>query len=178
MIDMTDYQRKLIEDNHNIIYMILKKNHLSIDDWYDIAAIGMCKAAISYKPDKDVRFTTYAAKCIQNAISVEYKTSNYQKRAGDNELVYYDSMTNSDDGDESALLNMFASNVNVEQEAIDRVILDNIMNVLDGRRTIVFNMLMAGYKLREISEKMGVSHNMIFLHKKQIAKKIKENALC
>lgn len=42
---MTDYQRQLVTDNHNLIYRFLQKEKLNMEDWYDLAAIGMCKAA-------------------------------------------------------------------------------------------------------------------------------------
>lgn len=37
---MTDYQKQLVTDNHNLIYRFLQKEKLNMEDWYDLAAIG------------------------------------------------------------------------------------------------------------------------------------------
>ena len=45
-IQLNDEQRKLVADNHNLIYQYLIDNNLPQDEYYDIAAIGLCKAAL------------------------------------------------------------------------------------------------------------------------------------
>ena len=42
---LNEYQQKYAEQNHNLIYGILNDKNLSIDEYYDVAAIGLCKAA-------------------------------------------------------------------------------------------------------------------------------------
>ena len=49
---MTEEQRKLVEDNHNLIYSFLQKYHLTIDEYYGLAAIGLCKAGKTYNGQK------------------------------------------------------------------------------------------------------------------------------
>lgn len=39
---MTKEQQKLVEDNHNLIYLYLKNSNLPVDDYYGIASIGLC----------------------------------------------------------------------------------------------------------------------------------------
>lgn len=68
---LNDAQRKLVEDNHNLIYSFLNSRHLSLDsveDWYGTAAIGLCKAALTYDESRGTNFSTYAYKCIQNEV--------------------------------------------------------------------------------------------------------------
>ena len=48
---MTRESQRLVEDNHNLIYKFLRNHNLE-DDWYDVAAIGLCKAANNYNSDK------------------------------------------------------------------------------------------------------------------------------
>ena len=43
---LTQQQQQLVEDNHKLIYFYLYRNSLSVDEFYDVAAIGLCKAAI------------------------------------------------------------------------------------------------------------------------------------
>lgn len=68
---LNDKQRKLVEDNHNIIYHYLHSRNLSLDDvedWYGLAAIGLCKAALAYDETRNVKFSTLAYICIHRTI--------------------------------------------------------------------------------------------------------------
>lgn len=58
VIQITDEARKLVEENHNLVYSFLYKYHLDVEEWYDLAAIGLCKAANTYNNDKS-GFSTY-----------------------------------------------------------------------------------------------------------------------
>ena len=84
---MTKEQQKLIEDNHNLIYGVLKEYNLDREDWYDIAAIGLCKAAISY--DNSIgEFSTLAYRYIHNEILHEYRRMSTTKRKSMKCLIY------------------------------------------------------------------------------------------
>ena len=48
---MTEKQKQLVVDNHNLIYSFLHKHGFDEEEFYDLAAIGLCKAAKSYKDD-------------------------------------------------------------------------------------------------------------------------------
>ena len=62
---MTDYQKQSVTDNHNLIYRFLQKETLNLEDWYDLAAIGMCKAAKTFNEGTS-EFSAYAFKCMFN----------------------------------------------------------------------------------------------------------------
>lgn len=68
---LNDAQRKLVEDNHNLIYSFLNSRHLSLDsveDWYGTAAIGLCKAALTYDESRGAKFATLAYVCMDNEV--------------------------------------------------------------------------------------------------------------
>lgn len=71
---MTDYQKQLVTDNHNLIYRFLQKEKLNMEDWYDLSAIGMCKAAKTFNEGTS-KFSTYAFKCMFNEVYSEKKKS-------------------------------------------------------------------------------------------------------
>ena len=63
----------LIERNLRLVAHVAKKygNHnKENEDLISIGTIGLIKAITSYKPDKGVRLATYAARCIDNAITL------------------------------------------------------------------------------------------------------------
>ena len=70
---MTKEQEILVIENHNLIYYFIHKYNLSIEDYYDICAIGLCKAANTYDDKKGIKFSTYAGVCIENEIKQELR---------------------------------------------------------------------------------------------------------
>lgn len=60
----------LIERNLRLVAHIVKKfesNTNDIDDLIGIGTIGLIKGIDSFSPQKNVRLTTYIAKCAENA---------------------------------------------------------------------------------------------------------------
>ena len=85
---MTDEQRKLIEDNHNLIYSFLYKYHLEVNEYYDLAAIGLCKAAMTYDSEK-ASFYTYAYKCMFTSVFSEIRCKYSGNRIPEEQILYY-----------------------------------------------------------------------------------------
>lgn len=75
---LTDEERELVTNNHNLIYSYLNKFHLS-DDYYDLCAIGLCRAAHFYKPENG-KFSVYAFVCMSNIINMEWRKVQRQVR--------------------------------------------------------------------------------------------------
>ena len=64
-------REKLILHNLRMVSHIVKKYYgtaKNAEDLVSIGSIGLIKAVDSFKPETGVKFATYAAKCIQNAI--------------------------------------------------------------------------------------------------------------
>ena len=63
-------RNKLIEHNLRLVAHIVKKYDnmgTNSDDLISIGTIGLIKGIDSYKKEKQVKLTTYAAKCAENA---------------------------------------------------------------------------------------------------------------
>lgn len=56
---LTSTQQKFVEDNHNLIYGAAYKYKINLDEYYDILAIGLCKAAMQFNESKG-QFSTFA----------------------------------------------------------------------------------------------------------------------
>ena len=52
------------------------------DDLISIGTIGLIKGISSYKPEKNVRLATYAARCIENAILSQRNKRRLRRRNG------------------------------------------------------------------------------------------------
>ena len=74
-VKLTDEQRKIVEANHDFIDNFLNKYLYDIEEFYDLAAIGLCEAVSTYKGKcnrDDNYFLNYVEDCIFNEIC-EYK---------------------------------------------------------------------------------------------------------
>lgn len=73
----------LVLNNLKLVYVVLKKLNLyeQRDYYYEIGVEGLVKAAKTYQPDKGYQFSTYACRCIRNAVLMDIR--NNKKRAND-----------------------------------------------------------------------------------------------
>ena len=83
-MDLTIDQSKLVTENHNLIYGILKEYVLlhkedDISDWYGIAAEGLVSAATTYNKEVS-NFSTHAYKVMSNRLKNEMKANSRQKQ--------------------------------------------------------------------------------------------------
>ena len=64
-------RNKLIEHNLRLVAHIVKKfesTYNDVDDLIGIGTVGLIKGIDSFSPNKNVRLTTYIAKCAENAV--------------------------------------------------------------------------------------------------------------
>ena len=74
----TEARNKLIEHNLRLVAHIVKKYDTKgsmTDDLISIGTIGLIKGIDSYKPNKNTKITTYAARCIQNEILMYFRAN-------------------------------------------------------------------------------------------------------
>lgn len=65
------FRERLIEENLGLVNVIVKKyQNTNIDFWelFNVGAIGLIKAVDTFDQSKNILFSTYASKCIENAI--------------------------------------------------------------------------------------------------------------
>lgn len=165
---MTDEQKKLVEDNHSLIYLVLRNMGLPIEDNYDLAAIGLCKAAINYKSGK-YAFSTFACKCIENEIKHEFQQAFKQKRAGNMELTSYDSFVRCDD-ENIALIDCIQSKESTENEALSRVIYSEIVDEIGKSDSRMIPWFSKGYTQMEIAKILGVTQQNVSRVKRRVEK--------
>lgn len=89
-----DSRNILIEHNLRLVAHIVKKIEHKVseqDDLISIGTIGLIKGIDTYSMDKNVKLTTYCARCIQNEILMYYRSNNKNsKNISLNESIGYD----------------------------------------------------------------------------------------
>lgn len=76
---------RLIRHNLRLVAHVTKKYYAAAaaqDDLISIGTIGLIKGISSYKPEKNVRLATYAARCIENAILSQRNKRRLRRRNG------------------------------------------------------------------------------------------------
>ena len=77
---LTEEQQKLVEENIRLVYFVIRKYYPNLlkggeaDDWVQIGSIGLCKAAMWFRPDVGKTFSTYAAVCIKKELWKAFTT--------------------------------------------------------------------------------------------------------
>ena len=87
-------RNKLIEHNLRLVAHIAKKYDTKLadtDDLISIGTIGLIKGVDTFSQNKNVKITTYCARCIENEILMYFRKNNkYSKDISINEAVGYD----------------------------------------------------------------------------------------
>ena len=163
-------RRILIEHNLRLVAHIVKKYHNTgkdIDDLISIGTIGLIKGVSTFKPEKGVRLSTYAARCIENEILMVIRsTKNIKYEMSINEPVGRDN-----EGNEINLLDILGTDID---EIIDEVHLKlqvkNLYNaineVLKDREKVIIELrygLIDGCckTQREIAALLGISRSYV-----------------
>ena len=88
-----DARNKLIEHNLRLVAHIVKKYESkgNTDDLISIGTIGLIKGIDSYRPQKKVKLTTYAAKCAENEILMYFRSNKkYNNNISLNDVIGHD----------------------------------------------------------------------------------------
>lgn len=175
-------RNKLIEHNLRLVAHIVKKfdSKDMSDDLISIGTIGLIKGIDSYKPSKNTRITTYAARCIQNELLMYYRTNkNRNKDVSLNDSIGYDK-----EGNEISLIDVIKDkeidtlDTLYEQELIEK--LNQHLDILTPReKTIIekrYGLNNQDEKTqKEIAKEMHISRSYVSrIEKRALIKILKE----
>lgn len=81
--------KRIITENHNLIYSFLSRYNYSIDEYYDLAAIGLVKAVKTYNPEKG-KLSSWAYKIMYNEVCLSFRKTNLRGKV--KSIVSYESL--------------------------------------------------------------------------------------
>ena len=179
----TTARNKLIEHNLRLVAHIVKKydnTYTDTDDLISIGTIGLIKGIDTFSPTKNVKITTYCARCIENEILMYFRKNNkYSKDVSINEAIGYDK-----DGNEIALgdiLEIEDKDFSEDIELKDNIkLLYQYMDVLTPReKKIIIDRYGLDNKKEEtqksISKKLGISRSYVSrIEKRALTKLLRE----
>lgn len=156
---MTEEQKRLVEENHKLIYDYLWKKNLSIEEYYDLAAIGLCKAAITYDGNK-AAFSTYAYRCMANEIGCHFRKYYADRHIPDELIGSLQHIVELGDNDVT-VEDRIGDVIDVEEEAILNDALDKFYYRLTDRERLILSLHRSGYKQKEISKRVGIKQPQV-----------------
>ena len=174
---------KLIEHNLRLVAHIVKKFETTtndVDDLIGIGTVGLIKGIDSFSPNKNVRLTTYIAKCAENEILMYFRADKKNSK----NVSIYDGISYDKDGNEVTILDVLKTEEPDFTE--DIYISDNIkllkeyIKILTPREKEV---LTKRYGLdntdeitqKEIAKKLGISRSYVSrIEKRAITKILRE----
>ena len=175
-------RNKLVEHNLRLVAHIIKKYYgvqTEQDDLVSIGTIGLIKAINTFKPDKNIRLSSYASRCIENEILMHFRS--VKKSAQDvslNETIDTDK-----DGNPLTLMDIMA---------VDDTILDDLDRKLNSRKLGQFireelsgrekTVILLRYGLggtepltqKEIAKQLGISRSYVSRIETKALKKLKK----
>lgn len=179
----TKARNTLIEHNLRLVAHIVKKFEHDIniqDDLISIGTIGLIKGIDTYSDSKNVKLTTYCARCIQNEILMYYRSNNkYNKNISINDSIGYDK-----DGNEITIVDIlkcekpdFALDL---YEKENMKLLSKYINVLTQREKeiIMYRYGLGGFDeltQKEIAKKIHISRSYVSrIEKRELTKMLRE----
>lgn len=170
----------LIEHNIRLVIFIanrFKSPRYELDDLRSIGTIGLIKAVNTFESDKNIKFATYASRCIQNEILMHLrKTKKTQKEVSVEEMLTRDS-----EGNQLSILDIIGTKKEeIEEEVQDQDTLATIkqlMEVLDPDEKAIlcyrFGIGTTKKKQKEIAEMLDISQSYVSRLERKALHKVK-----
>lgn len=171
-LKLNDEQRRLVEQNHNLIYSAMTKcgiRRQDFDDYYGFVATGLCKAVVNYDESKAKSFSTYAYKCMQKEI-IAYTRWRFADKRDERLTVSYNQLINDLDENEKEYSFLLADKKNNEKNSNFWLNFDDKMRILNNKDRMIIVLKAQGYTIKEIGQAVNISFQAV--HKR--LKKLRE----
>lgn len=158
-------QQQLVEQNHNLIYSFAHLRKVNLEEYYDVLAIGLCKAALVYDENR-ATFSTLAYKCMSNEYNKIIKKQTPKRKIPDNLLSSLDEVisVSEEDGSETTLYDCIKKDIFPipDESTITNNMIKNFYNhKLTKQEQKVFRLLVQDITQIEISKIMSLTRQRI-----------------
>ena len=173
---------KLIIHNLRLVVYIAKKfenTGVSVDDLTSIGTMGLIKAVKSFIPSKNIKFATYASRCVENEILMYLR-----KRANRNIDISMDEALSTDsEGNELNLIDVLYTQENeisktMEEESNRQIVWRSLDKLpVREKEIVIMRFGLNGNEektQKEVADIIGISQSYISRLEKKILKKLKK----
>ena len=173
---LNEEQRSLIEKNHNLIYGYAQKKKLDLDEYYDILALALCRAALSFNSSKS-SFQTYAYMIMGSEVNAHRRFKVQPKRKLDKSVkeVRLDDPVNLEDKTKDSYSTIGEFTINPSVPLCDvcegKIMADDMLSVLSDKERSVVLKKTDGLTEVEIAQQLNCSQQNVSHYVKRIKRK-------
>lgn len=152
-------KQQLIEDNINLVYFVVTKefpHFIHDEDIIQVGMLGLCKAADQWIEEKS-KFSTFACRCIKNAILNELRSRDKHRNILSLDYEYSD-----DDGGGAVTL----KDILVGDE--DVLYIDDFSKQLKPLQRSIFGLLKKGLTPREVAEALNIAAETVYVLQRKL----------
>lgn len=164
-------RNKLIEENQGLVLFVANQyagSGVEFEDLFSIGMVGLIKAADTFRPEKKIKFATYAVTCIRNEIRMYFRQSQkYKKEISLNSVLGID-----EEGNELHLFDIMETGSDDIsrrlEDADDRAMLMSAIKSLSERERILIVLLYGldrqdcdGRTQLEVGRRLGISGSYV-----------------
>lgn len=172
MEHLTSTQQKLVEDNHNLIYGAAHKHKINLDEYYDVLAIGLCKAAMQYDESRG-QFSTFAYQTMLSEYFGVLRHNKIARAVPENAIVSMNVQIDNGSENPISFADMIPANDDMEGNIVSKDYVEFLCNKLQSNRIkIIVTLLADGMTQADIAENLGVSRQRVGQCVDRIRKKL------
>ena len=175
-------REKMIVHNLRLVIYIAKKfetSAVNIEDLTSIGSLGLIKAVNSFKPSKNIKFATYASRCVENEILMFLRKQSNKNT----DISIDDALSVDSDGNELNLIDVLYTDEsevsrNIEEESEKHILWQSIHSLPKREKEIIlmrFGLNGVPEKTqKEVADEIGISQSYISRLEKRIFRKLKK----
>ena len=166
--DTASAREQVILANQELVRYVIKSLGLNAfdEDLFQIGCVGLIKAVDSFDFDKNIKFSTYAAKVIRNEILMTLRKKHINAQSLDELFTI--------DGFETSLMDMVSDGTCMEDELISTMYLEQAFSKLNNNeKKIIYLHFIKGTKQHELAKMMGFTQSYISRMISEIIKKMR-----
>ena len=156
----------MVEENMPLvgftINKYLKSVNMDYDDMTSVGYIGLCKAAVKYRPEFGYQFSTYAAMTIVRCIQRDMMPMRRKKRGAGCITISYD-MVLEEAEDGRARESILGYEPDFSDEVIDRILCEPVWKLCPTHKMLYDSPLTS----RQIGSREGVTVQALFARRKK-----------
>lgn len=163
---LTDAQQTIVSENHKLIYKFANMKNVNAEEFYDIFAIGLCKAASIYEPSRGYKFSTLACKCMETEYNSYWRHELNLQHIPQSSVLSYNTMVS--DEDSAQFLDIISNSAGNRSVNTFGVEVEEFNSRLSDTQRVVLHMLMDGEREVDIARYMGCTRQNVHRVKEQI----------
>ncbi len=161
---LTDAQRALVEDNIGLVYQAVSdlfKGLYEYEDLVQVGSIGLCQAALGYKPEMGISFSTFASVCIRKQILRHNQIWTRRKKRDITKESYSldERLCRGEETFGVTHADLLTESGSVEDAAIAGALMDVVNGIENERLKTVMLEHISGMTLEEIGQKHGFTRS-------------------